>query len=157
MGADFRNGLTKALGLLDRDNVTAALCSILILCNKHGEILHTRGELDFYTTLKYALQTEGAVLEALEAQVGDEDDVDLDMVCLVPLFFTVEGLAQLVDKLVEARRQHPVRILSQEPKSLLIHFIDTFRCNAYGDMDMDHDMDMDDVAMEDADINATVD
>ncbi|KLU92621.1 hypothetical protein MAPG_11566 [Magnaporthiopsis poae ATCC 64411] len=136
VSADFRNGLTKALGTLDRGNVTAVLCSILILCNQHGETLHTRGELGFYTALKYALETEGAVLEALEAQVGDEADVDLDMVCLVPLEFTVKGLTQLVDKLVEARRQHLVRIFSREPKSLLIHFIDTFRWSAYDKWEM---------------------
>ncbi|KAL8405182.1 hypothetical protein RB594_009908 [Gaeumannomyces avenae] len=135
--ADFLNGLRKELGELDRNKLTAVLCSIFILANEHGEILYKKGEVGFYTALKYALGAEGAVVEAFKNQVDEEHMNLLDQVCLVPLNLTVQALTGIVDKLVEARREHLIRNMwTREPKSLLVHFIDTFRWSSYDEWEM---------------------
>ncbi|KAL8341173.1 hypothetical protein RB601_005766 [Gaeumannomyces tritici] len=136
-GGDFRNGLQKKLGHLDQNKLMAVLCSIFILANEHGEILYKKGEVGFYTALKYALGAEGAVVEAFKNQVDEEHMNLLDQVCLVPLNFTVRALTGIIDKLVEARRQHLIQNLwTREPKSLLVYFIDNFRWSAYDKWEM---------------------
>ncbi|EJT79761.1 hypothetical protein, variant [Gaeumannomyces tritici R3-111a-1] len=49
----------------------------------------------------------------------------------------VRALTGIIDKLVEARRQHIIRnLMTRESKSLLVYFIDNFRWSAYDKWEM---------------------
>ncbi|KAL8306551.1 hypothetical protein RB597_001560 [Gaeumannomyces tritici] len=136
VGSDFRNGLQRAVGHLDRNKMTTVLCSILILAIEHGEIMYTRGEFAFYTALKYALNTDGAVVEALEKLVEELSVEDLDRVCLIPLDLTTQALTSLIDTLVQARRQYLILTPSGARKTLIVHLLDNFRWSAYDKWEM---------------------